>query len=292
MAHKDSSIILITGDLGYGVLDDFAGELPNQYINAGVTEQSMMSMAAGLASQGFRPFVYSIANFPIFRCFEQIRNDVSYMDNPVTIVSVGAGLSYGNLGYSHHAIEDIAAIRSLSNFEIYSPCDSEEVKTSLDLIMSSSKPSYLRLGKGGEKVISNKALVNSSVGIGTIDSHGSILFTGSIGSRVLQAIEILDTKGFSPKVISCHTLNDDSIRQLLEAAGKFPILIVEEHSKVGGLGSWIIEIASELDIKLQISRLDLRNHLISKLGDHAYLLNEAGFTPENIAARFMELTKN
>ena len=292
MAHKDSSIILITGDLGYGVLDDFARELPNQYINAGVTEQSMMSMAAGLASQGFRPFVYSIANFPIFRCFEQIRNDVSYMENPVTIVSVGAGLSYGNLGYSHHAIEDIAAIRSLSNFEIYSPCDSEEVKTSLDLIISTSKPSYLRLGKGGEKVISNEVLVNSSVGIGTIDSHGSILFTGSIGSRVLQAKEILETKGFSPKVISCHTLNDESIRQLLEAAGKFPILIVEEHSKVGGLGSWIIEIASELDIKLQIGRLDLRNHLISKLGDHAYLLNEAGFTPENIAARFMELTKN
>ena len=291
LAQKDSSIILITGDLGFGVLDDFARELPNQYINAGVTEQSMMSMAAGLASQGFRPFVYSIANFPIFRCFEQIRNDVSYMDNPVTIVAVGAGLSYGNLGYSHHAIEDIAAIRSLSNFDIYSPCDSQEVEISLELILASSKPSYLRLGKGGEKIISPEVLSNLSVVSEDVSSYGSILFTGSIGSRVLQAKKILEKNEISPQIISCHRLNNDSIRKLLHVVGKFPMMVVEEHSKIGGLGSWIIEMADELDYRIQIRRIDLRHHLISKLGDQSYLLDEAGITADNIAAKFLNLVK-
>jgi transketolase len=289
MAQKDSSIILIVGDLGFGVLDDFANKLPNQYINAGVTEQSMMSMAAGLASQGFRPFVYSIANFPIFRCFEQIRNDVSYMGNPVTIVAVGAGLSYGNLGYSHHAIEDIAAIRSLTGFEIYAPCDGSEVEVSLELIIASSKPSYLRLGKGGEKEISNETLSILNIESANINNHGSILFTGSIGSRVLEAKELLVAKGVTPQVISCHSLNDTSIQKLIRAVGNFPIMVVEEHSKIGGLGSWIIESADEMDMQLKVSRIDLRNHSISKLGDQSFLLDEAGVTAENISAKFLNL---
>jgi len=291
MAKKDPRIILITGDLGFGVLDDFANKLPNQYVNAGVTEQSMMSMAAGLSSQGFRPFVYSIANFPIFRCFEQIRNDVSYMENPVTIVAVGAGLSYGNLGYSHHAIEDIAAIRSLSNFEIYSPCDSKEVEISLDLIMESHMPSYLRLGKGGEKVISDQTLSNFNLKQGIVNSQGAIVFTGSIGSRVLQAKKILELKGLSPQIISCNSLSNSSIQELIAIIGDFPIMVVEEHSNVGGLGSWIIEIAQEMELNLNVKRIDLRNHLKSKLGDQSFLLDEAGITAENIALKFLQLVK-
>ena len=291
MAQEDSSIILVAGDLGYGVLDGFANKLPNQYINAGVTEQSMMSMAAGLASQGFRPFVYSIANFPIFRCFEQIRNDVSYMENPVTIVAVGAGLSYGNLGYSHHAIEDIAAIRSLSNFAIHSPCDSKEVEISLDLIMASPQPSYLRLGKGGEKDISDGVLSNLSPDLITVDSHGSILFTGSIGSRVLLAKEILEKNGVSPQIISCHSLNSNSIRELIKVVGESPIMVVEEHSNIGGFGSWILEAAEEIDMQLKITRIDLRNHETSKLGDHSFLLDEAGIRAEDIAANFLDLVQ-
>jgi len=153
IARADSSILLITGDLGYGVLDRFQQELPEQFINAGVAEQTMMSMAAGLAASGYRPFVYSIANFPTFRCLEQIRNDVCYMDNPVTIVSVGAGLVYGVHGYSHHAVEDLAIIRSLPNITIYSPCDSVETKYSVNKILESKHPAYLRLGKGGEPLI-------------------------------------------------------------------------------------------------------------------------------------------
>ncbi len=127
-AKQDERIILLTGDLGYGVVDQFARELPRQFINFGINEQTMMSAAGGLASKGFKPFVYSIGNFPTFRCLEQIRNDVCYMNLDVTIVALGAGFAYGTAGYSHHLIEDISAISPLPHIQIFSPADTFEAK--------------------------------------------------------------------------------------------------------------------------------------------------------------------
>ncbi|MFN3077751.1 MAG: transketolase, partial [Alphaproteobacteria bacterium] len=127
-ARKDQNIILITGDLGFGVLDKFQKELPNQFINSGVNEQAMMGLAAGLASTGKRVFVYSIGNFPTLRCLEQIRNDICFMDNSVVVVSVGAGYAYGPQGYTHHTLEDIAVMRALPNLEVIVPADPIEVK--------------------------------------------------------------------------------------------------------------------------------------------------------------------
>ena len=131
-ARQDPRVILITGDLGYGVVDQFAEELPKQFINFGINEQSMMSAAAGMAKVGFKPFVYSIGNFPTFRCLEQVRNDVCYMNLDVTIVAVGAGLAYGTAGYSHHLVEDISALSALPNLRIYSPADGLETKVVLE----------------------------------------------------------------------------------------------------------------------------------------------------------------
>ena len=149
-AKIDENIILITGDLGFQLFDDFQKNLPKQFINAGLTEQSMMSMAAGIASTGKRVFVYSIANFSTLRCLEQIRNDVCYMNNSVVVVSVGAGFAYGTLGYSHHATEDIAIMRSLPNMQIISPCDQLETEVVTKILAKTVNPSYLRLGKTGE----------------------------------------------------------------------------------------------------------------------------------------------
>ena len=127
-ARQDSRIMLVTGDLGFGVLDEFERELPTQFINAGVAEQSMIGTAAGLASTGKLVFVYSIANFNTLRCLEQIRNDISYANFPVVIVSVGAGYAYGPQGYTHHAVEDIAALRPMPNIEVLVPSDLYEVE--------------------------------------------------------------------------------------------------------------------------------------------------------------------
>ena len=290
LAIDDPSILLITGDLGFGVLDDFAQTLPNQYINSGINEQSMMSMAAGLASRGYRPFVYSIGNFPTFRCLEQIRNDVCYMDNAVTVVSIGAGLGYGNLGYSHHTIEDISVMRALPNMRIFSPGDSDEVLFVLNKILVDTKPAYLRLGKGGEKNL-NSICKDSFSDLREIISgdDGVIAFTGGIGTRVLDAIELLKKDGIEPKVISVPVLSDNSILSLLNICQNKVLLTVEEHLLKGGFGSMVLEMAAEQGSDCKISRIGLDPNLISKLGSRQFLLDEHGLTSVAIFQKFKSL---
>ena len=143
-------IALVVGDLGYSVVEPFADRFPDRFINAGVAEQNMMGLAAGMASEGYHVFTYSIANFPTFRCAEQIRNDIDYHNLPVTVVAVGGGLAYGALGYSHHAVQDYALMRTLPNMLIAAPGDPMEVRACMRYLVENPQPSYLRLGKAGE----------------------------------------------------------------------------------------------------------------------------------------------
>ena len=158
-ARLDESIILIVGDLGFNVVEPFQNEFPKRFINAGISEQSMASMAAGLASEGFKVFIYSIANFPTFRCAEQIRNDIDYHNLPVTIVSVGSGVGYGNLGYTHHALQDYSLMRSFPNMLILSPGNNNELTSILKYIKKNPQPSYLRLDKNEHKAIKPKKII-------------------------------------------------------------------------------------------------------------------------------------
>lgn len=151
-AKINPDLYLMIGDLGYGVVDEYASSLPRQFLNAGIAEQNMVGMAAGLSSTGKHVFVYSIANFPTFRALEQVRNDVSYHQRSVTVVSVGAGLGYGVLGYSHYAVEDIAIMSALPHMTIYSPIDSRDAARCLEEIIERKSPSYIRLGKGEKKM--------------------------------------------------------------------------------------------------------------------------------------------
>jgi len=146
-AKENDKIVLIVGDLGYSVIEEFQKQFPTRFYNAGISEQNMASMAAGLASEGFHVFIYSIANFPTFRCAEQLRNDVGYHNLPVTVVTVGGGLSYGNLGYSHHAIQDLGLMRLFPEYTIAAPGDPIETKMCLDYLLKNPSPSYLRLKK-------------------------------------------------------------------------------------------------------------------------------------------------
>jgi transketolase len=150
VAEGNPAVVLIVGDLGYSVVEPFAKRFPDRFINAGVAEQNMMGLAAGMASEGYQPFVYSIANFPLFRCAEQIRNDVDYHRLPVTVVSVGGGLAYGNLGYSHHAVQDYALMRIMPSMLIAAPGDPMEVRACVRYLAANPQPAYLRLGKAGE----------------------------------------------------------------------------------------------------------------------------------------------
>ena len=154
IAKKDKDVMLIAGDLGFGVLNEFMETLPDQFINAGICEQNMASVAAGLALEGKKVYVYSIGNFPGIRCLEQVRNDICYHNANVKIIVVGGGFAYGQLGMSHHATEDLSIMRSLPNMTVYSPSDPLEAVDVIREAYATEGPGYIRLGKGGENRIS------------------------------------------------------------------------------------------------------------------------------------------
>jgi transketolase len=244
----------MTGDLGYSVIEEFRSELPNQFLNMGITEQATMSYAAGLAKSGFKPFVYSIANFPTFRCLEQIRNDVNFMNLNVTIVAVGAGFAYGTAGYSHHLVEDISAMRSLSNLEIYSPHDPLSVSECLQSILGSKSPSYLRLGRGSDISLTNH-LKLEELKEPSKTKGMSIFFTGSIGLEVLNACEVLKIQGIEVEPISISNFAKVSSEELSKLIAGKPFITVEEHLLAGGFGSLVLELLTGSDRFLCAGRL-------------------------------------
>ena len=290
-ATKDPNIVFITGDLGFGVIEDFQKQLPNQFINAGVSEQSMMGMAAGIASTGKRVFVYSIGNFPTLRCLEQIRNDVCLMNNPVVIVSVGAGYSYGSQGYTHHALEDIAVMRALPNMNIFVPCDSIEVKALTNYLCKDKSPSYLRLGKSGEPILHKSDILmndNKTFEIRKGDK-GTILFIGPIGSQVLAAAELLDKVGIDVSVISVPFTSNIDKSCLINAARKGPIVTVEEHSSRGGFGSSILELINYLNLDCTIKTVSASRYNLHEVGSQAFLQMKNGIDAISISNVFKNL---
>jgi len=287
-AKQDPNIIFITGDLGFGVIENFQKQLPNQFINAGVSEQAMMGMAAGIASTGKRVFVYSIGNFPTLRCLEQIRNDVCLMNNSVVIVSVGAGYSYGSQGYTHHALEDIAVMRALPNMNIYIPADSIESKSITHYLCKTKTPSYLRLGKAGEPILTNnnsKPISNEIIDIRSGDD-GTILFVGPIGKRALAAAEILDQMNFKVSVASVPFATDLDLGYLKNAAANGPIVTVEEHSKRGGFGSIILEALHQLGVSYKLKIVASTQQNLSEIGSQDYLQVKNGLDEKSIVDAF------
>jgi transketolase len=290
-ARSNDKIILVTADLGYGVLDNFERELPNQFFNVGVTEQSAVSLACGLAAAGYRPFVYSIANFPTFRAMEQIRNDMNYMNLPVVIVALGEGFSYGTAGYSHHLIEDIAAFRAFNNIQIFSPTNLFEVKSSLDEIFNKSAPSLVRLSSSptSEIFFKNSMKINSGINELIPGINGDIIFHGGMLDEVFKAEKILRDLEYQPSIKSCHNLNPDLIIDYLQNNSNKKILIVEEHVRSGGLGTMFIECAHESGYTGKISRLGIKCIEPSIVGNQNFLRKSYGLDSNSIVRAFIEL---
>lgn len=293
LAKEDDRIALLTGDLGFGVVEKFSSEFPDRFWNCGVAEQSMMSIAAGLAKSGMRPFVYSIANFPTFRCLEQIRNDVCYHNLPVTIVSVGGGLGYGTLGYTHHGIEDIAALRALPNISIYSPADPRETKEILQVINEEEKPAYLRLGKNGEPIIEQRT---SRQKIGTAyeiqsGTQLTVLACGSVADNCYRAIK---DKGqnISIQLLSVPKVQPLDINYLLSVISSDKILVVEEHVKRGGFASALFEELNQLKEIKEIAHLFVEEKNISESGSQNYLRSLSSLHVAGISAKISEILNN
>ncbi len=293
-ARKDPNIVLMTGDLGFGVLDNFQKELPNQFINSGVNEQTMMGMAAGYASTGKRVFVYSIGNFPTLRCLEQIRNDVCMMNNSVVIVSVGAGYAYGSMGYTHHALEDIAVLRALPNMEVIIPADPFETVGITKYLTTNKKPSYLRLGKSNEPNIhSNQIQIQHGIINEVVSgSDGTLIFAGSIGVLAQNAAKILNKKGHSVAVASMPFISSIDTEYFRKAAIKGPIIVIEEHSYRGGVGSAVLEFLSTNSISAKVSLVAADQKNLSQIGDQDFLRNQNGINVESIVNKFTALLVN
>lgn len=287
-AKSDPSIMLLTGDLGYSVVEAFQKELPKQFLNMGITEQSTMSFAAGLAKQGFRPFVYSIANFPTFRCFEQIRNDVNFMNTGVTVVAVGAGFAYGTAGYSHHLVEDLGALRTLGNLEIESPKDPNDVAVCLTRILDSKRPAYLRLGRGGDANLENHIKFEDDF-ISNPAKQGSFFFTGSIGEEVIKARDILSEEGIEVEVVSFSNLSRIPAEKLAKMIDSKPFITIEEHVLASGFGSLILEKACESSTTIRCSRVGIARIKAEASGDTQHLRATYGLDGSAIVSKFKEL---
>ncbi len=290
-AKKDKDIILITGDLGFGVLDVFQRELPGQFINSGVNEQALMGMAAGIASTGKRVFVYSIANFPTLRCLEQIRNDVCLMNNSVVVVSVGAGYAYGAQGYTHHALEDIAVMRALPNLEVLVPADPIEAKLITKYLVKTKTPSYLRLGKSNELMIHGREPLLAHGKFNEIieGEIGTILFVGSIGTTAIKAAEILHLDGLSLSVASAPFVSSLDKEYIEIAASRGPIITVEEHGRRGGFGSAVLEFLNKEKIRANVGIVAATQKNLSQIGSQEFLREENGLDVNAIVSMFRTL---
>jgi transketolase len=290
-AKKDQGIIMITGDLGFGVLDKFQRELPDQFINSGVNEQAMMGMAAGIASTGKRVFVYSIGNFPTLRCLEQIRNDICLMNNSVVVVSVGAGYAYGPQGYTHHALEDIAVMRALPNLEVVIPADPIETKLVTKFLANTKSPSYLRLGKSNEQNFNKGEPTISPGKFNELISgkSGSILFVGSVGKIALTAAEELQKLGVSVSVASVPFLMSLDKEYLTSASLKGPIVTIEEHSSRGGFGSTILEFLNAEKIYASVGIVAAEQRDLSQIGEQEFLRGQNSLHVKKVIEKFKVL---
>jgi transketolase len=282
-ARLTPKIFLTVGDLGYSVVEPFVEQFPDQFLNVGVAEQNMTGIAAGLASEGYHVFTYSIGNFATLRCLEQIRNDVCYHQLPVTIVAVGAGMSYGNLGYSHHAIEDIGILRGFPGLQVLSPSDPGEARECVQWLVNHPGPSYLRLGKAGEPNLHEiRGISPSPLLVRAAESNVALVATGAILKEALRAADILEAQRQKIAVWSCPWLNPVCTADMKHLSQYQWIFAVEEHRASTGLSAILRE---NLPSGIRVVGFGADTGLSSLVGTQEYLRVRAGLDAATIALR-------
>jgi transketolase len=294
IAEEDKNIYLLTGDLGFSVLEKFAQKFPERFINCGVAEQNMMGLAAGLALSSKKPYVYSIIPFVTMRCFEQIRNDVCYQNLDVKIIGIGSGLAYGSLGATHHAIEDIAILRALPNMTLLSPADPIETRELVLKSYQTKNPTYLRLNKSGEKILydSSPEIEIGKPSILKEGKEGVIISTGILTGFGITIIEKLKEKGYNFKLISLHTLKPINKETLFkELVDSKLVFTLEEHNIIGGLGSAVAEILAESNWQGKFKRIGIPDQYCSKVGEREYLRQYFGLVQDKIINKIYQEIK-
>jgi transketolase len=285
-AQRDPKVLLLTGDHGYALFDEFRQHLPNQFINAGIAEQNMVGVAAGLAKTGYKPIVYGLSAFVPVRVLEQIKMDVCYENLPVVFIGDGAGVVYSSLGSSHQSVEDIAVLRCIPNINILSPCDAKEMEYVMDHALAFDAPVYVRMGKSDvgsvhEKSISNP--IGSLVPVST-GSNSKAVFLAT-GSMVKTAQSLANTLGdFAVwSVPSIKPFDGHHVSELSKTAQL--IIVLEEHSVSGGLGGLVAEVVSENSNGAKVIRFGIRDRFSERCGSYEYLLNEHGINEDALLSK-------
>jgi transketolase len=289
-AQTNPNIFLVVGDLGYSVVEPFAREFPDRFLNAGVAEQNMTGVAAGLASEGYHVFTYSIANFPTFRCAEQIRNDIAYHGLSVTVVAVGGGLAYGSLGYSHHAVQDLALMRMFPGLLLACPGDPAETQACVRFLSAHPRPSYLRLGKGGEARVRSGDVGLCPGDILSLREGAGVrcaLLTTTAVLKLAVDASLAPELAQAWDVASLPLWNQECVQTTLPAwLAKYDrVVTVEDHLAAGGFASFVREcLADTPALGARVRGLSLSADVCGMVGTQTALNFAGGLSVPNLIA--------
>ncbi len=270
---------LISGDAGFGVWEKLQEDFPEQYINTGVNEAAMTGLAAGLALNGHKVFIYNIIPFLIMRNYEQVRVDIAYQNLPVILIGIGSGLTYAPAGMTHYSIEDITLAKTFPNMNIISPSDPIQVEKAMDFAIKSKNPTFIRISRSGEPKIFDKNIDITKPIVLKEASSKALIFHGSIVDEVIEAQKELDNCAIiSLPMIS--PIDEKEVAIILEKYDE--IFVVEEHFKDGGLGTILSDLSMQFGISVKIKKLGIPNHYIHKIGNCDYLRKEFGIDKASI----------
>lgn len=285
-ARRNEKIFLLVGDLGYHVIEPFAEEFPDRFLNVGIAEQNMAGIAAGLAMTGYNVYFYSIGNFPTIRCLEQIRNDIAYHQANVKVVSVGAGYAYGSLGATHQATEEIGALRVLPNMVVATPGDPLEARAITKISASYDGPMYIRLGKAGEKTVHSEDSIDLKIGdiYSVITREGNQTAVFACGNILDAALHQINEENLNYDLYSVPFVKPINKEQLINIVKTHPagLITIEEHQKSCGMGSAIVEILNDLyyegniEVYPKVKRIAIPDEFADVVGTQVFLREHEG----------------
>lgn len=287
LAANDPRIALLSGDIGNKLFDKFKEKNQERFFNCGVAEANMIGVAAGMAMNGMRPVAYTITSFITYRCFEQIRVDVCYHNQPVIIVGVGSGLGYASLGATHHTCEDIACLRSLPNMRVLCPADPYEVRGALAAALKENGPVYIRIGKKGEPNV-HTAQPDFKIGKAIVLREGgdiALLCAGTLLPEAMKVADLAARENKNIEVASFHTVKPLDQAYLSEVFSKFKLVVtLEEHSLIGGFGSAVAEWKTDNggSNPAKLLRLGLPDAFFCEAGEQEYALHKLGLSAESL----------
>jgi transketolase len=288
LAGSDPRIVLLMGDIGNHMFDRFKELYPERFFNCGIAESNMISVAAGLAMSGFRPFVYTFSSFDVGRPFEQIRVDLAFQNLPVVIIGLGGGLTYSSLGPTHYICEDLAITRALPNMTVVCPADAVETRAAIRAALREEGPVYIRIGKKNEPAI-HKTLPDFVIGKGITIEEGTdicILGTGTILPAVIEAAHRLMESGLETRVVSFHTIKPLDVGLLEEVFADYPLVVtVEEHSLIGGFGSAVAEWISDQPVppKGHLMRIGIPDEFLHYAANQKNARDTYALSPDKLA---------